>query len=323
MKKLEDILDWLRNFLLPASNDTVKVVALCIIAATTFWFFNALNGTYNTRIEYPINFTYPDSTHIIVEPLPKYIDIDVTGGGWSLLRRTFWFTSDDLEIPLENPHNVRFILSSTLQGAIIEGLADLKLNRILTDSLHIQIDKKVSKTIKVVVDSADIKLAENYRIISPIDLTIDTVVVSGPERFIQKIPTIYTLEITQEGISTNYREKIKLPDFDSKLVGKVPDELRVGFDVAMYVETDISLNYEKVGFYDGPKSWKPIEPIAQLTIIHKEKALQETLVDSIQLQIDFKKINWRDSTIMPQIMYVPEELKQWEISPKKIKITKD
>ena len=35
-----------------------RVVALCILGATTFWFFNALNKQYATRINYPIEFLY-------------------------------------------------------------------------------------------------------------------------------------------------------------------------------------------------------------------------------------------------------------------------
>jgi hypothetical protein len=320
LKRLEDILDWLRNFLLPSSNDNLKVVVLCVLAATTFWFFNALNGNYNYRINYPLVINYPDSTHIVVEPLPKYIDIEVNSGGWNLLKRSLWFTNDPVTITLENPHNTSYMLAASLQTALLEALNEIKLNRILTDTLKIQIDKRVEKTIRLVIDSADFNMADNYRIISPIQLSTDTIVLKGPERFIRQIPKIFVLEMETESINSNFNERVKLPDFGSKLIQRQPEEVRVQFEVGRFVDTTIKLPYEKLGFAKKGYGWQPTDTLVAVTITHIDKKLKKNLTDSIRIQLDIKKFNKTDSTVMPQLLYVPAEIRQWEISPQPLKL---
>ena len=66
-----------------------KVILLSIIGAATFWFFNALNKNYDARISYPLSFSFDRDSVIVVEPLAEEVKIDVTSGGWNLLRKTF------------------------------------------------------------------------------------------------------------------------------------------------------------------------------------------------------------------------------------------
>lgn len=315
MRKFEDILDWLKNFLLPSSNENFKVVVLCIFAAATFWVFNALNDNYSTRIDYPIAFVYPDSTHVVVEPLPKSIEIDVSGGGWNLLRRTFWFNIDPLKITLEQPENTSFVLASSLQSSVLDQLSDLKVNQILSDTLHVAIDREVEKVIRVVVDSSDISLENNHRIVSPLQLSSDSIILRGPERFIKIIPLIYTLQVENEKISSDYREKIKVPDFDSKLIKRKPEEIQLSFSVAKYINSSFKVRFEKVGFgTHQAQQWGLADSLAEVIITHRERMLDESQLDSLKLQLDFRKMNRSDSTIVPQIIYVPESLTKWEIS---------
>jgi hypothetical protein len=47
-----------------------KAVALCIFAATVFWFFNALNKNYTNNINLPMVFDYENEKYVAIRPLP-------------------------------------------------------------------------------------------------------------------------------------------------------------------------------------------------------------------------------------------------------------
>ena len=62
-----------------------KAVVLCMFTATIFWFFNALNKTYTTNINFPLDFEFDRQNFIPVKGLPQFVRLNVleTGGSFS------------------------------------------------------------------------------------------------------------------------------------------------------------------------------------------------------------------------------------------------
>jgi hypothetical protein len=314
LKQIEKIRDWLSNIFLPHSNDTLKVVALCIVTATTFWFFNALNDNYSTRITYPIKFTYPDSALVEVEELPKKVSINVSGGGWNLLRKTFWFTITPVEVPLENPVEQKFILGNSLYSLIADQMTEVQLNFVENDTLKIDIDSIKSTRSKLTVDSLKIDLAEGYQITSKINLSHDSASFSGPERFVQNIPINISVEIAEENISSNYSKEIYLPTFGSSLVSRNPVEVKVDFSVAKFIRQELMLPFEKINTPADSSSYIFKDSLARISFDIKEELAGNFNLDSIKLVVDFKNIQPSDSTVLPKAQTLPQQLQQREIT---------
>src|SRR5215216_6687499 len=87
-----------------------KAVALCIFAATVFWFFNALNKNYTTNINLPLVFDYDRENFMAVRPLPEAVRFNVTGLGWNLFRRSAGLKIPPLVVPLPQPGEVKKIV---------------------------------------------------------------------------------------------------------------------------------------------------------------------------------------------------------------------
>lgn len=319
MNQFEKIWDWLSNYFLPQSNETIKVVVLCVVTATTFWFFNALNDNYSTRITYPIKFTYPDSALVKVKELPKKVSINVSGGGWNLLRKTFWFTITPVEVPLEAPVDTKYILGNSLYSLIADQMTEIQLNFVENDTLKIDIDSIKSTRSKLTVDSTKIKLADGYQIISKIKLSHDSAGFSGPERFIQSIPNTIAIDIEDENISNNYSKEIYLPTFGSSLVSRNPVEVKVEFSVAKFIKQELMLPFEKINAPADSNSYIFIDSLATMSFKIKEELAGNYDLDSIKLFIDYDKIQPSDSTVLPQAEMLPNQLKNREITFRAIK----
>jgi hypothetical protein len=319
LNQFEKIWDWLSNYFLPQSNETIKVVVLCIVTATTFWFFNALNDNYSTRITYPIKFTYPDSALVEVEELPKKVSINVSGGGWNLLRKTFWFTITPVEVPLEKPVETRFILGNSLYSLIADQMTEIQLNFVENDTLKIDIDSLTSTRSKLAIDSTKINLAEGYQITSKIKLSHDSAGFTGPERFIKTIPKTISLNIQEENISSNYSKEIYLPTFGSNLVSRNPVEVKIEFSVAKFIKQELMLPFEKINAPNDSNSYVFIDSLATISFEIREELAGNYNLDSIKLFINYDNIQRSDSTVLPEAEILPHQLKNKEITFRTVK----
>lgn len=119
MKKIKEIFSWIGSLFSSSKKESWRVILLCLLAGTTFWLLNALNKNYNTKINYPIRFLLDNADSVvIVKELPEKVEIDVSGGGWNLLRKTYWFNINPITIPLNNPTQINYILGSSLEPII-------------------------------------------------------------------------------------------------------------------------------------------------------------------------------------------------------------
>ena len=173
MSSYKSIFDWLyalKRGLWP-SWPTWKVIFLCLVTATTFWFFRSLNGQYTTRINYPIQFEYDRDSLVAVEVLPDRLLIDVTSGGWNLLRKTYAFDIKPVSIYLENPVGTRYLAGASLFPMIADQFSDLKLNYVVTDTIFIYLEPQISRVVAIELDSTTFSFAENHRMTSPMSVS--------------------------------------------------------------------------------------------------------------------------------------------------------
>ena len=132
----------------PKKLSNLKVVVLCIAAATTFWILNALNkDDYNTIVDFPIEIVYDQNQFVAVAGLPKTLEIEISGNGWDLLRKYFNFNNDSYPIELSNPASQNYVLTANFKRSLGEFLSPTQLVSVLEDSLKYKIDK--IKSIKV------------------------------------------------------------------------------------------------------------------------------------------------------------------------------
>jgi len=295
------------------SNETIKVVVLCIVTATTFWFFNALNDNYTTRISYPIEFSYPDSAMVVVEELPDNVKINVSGGGWNLLRKTFWFTIDPVVIELEDPANEKFVLGSTLYPTISDQMTEVQLNFIETDTLWVQIDSLKQQKSALKFDSTGVKLSPNFRITSSISLSTDTAIFTGPKSYIDSIPSEVIIKSKRENIDSDFDEDIMLSTYGSSLVRRNPVEVEVRFKVAKFINQELMLPFKMINVPTDSFNYKMLDSLATLKFQIREELANQYSLDSFRIVVDYDGMSPTDSTVVPILEASPNMLKNANI----------
>lgn len=317
-----DVKHNLRRFvrLFPSNKDKLKVVTLCVLAATTFWFFSALNKSdYTTLVEYPITFVYPDDSTYVLDALPEHILVEVRGGGWNLLRKTLLLDTPPVEITLEDPVNTPFVTGQSLIQQITEKLGEVQLDNVVTDTLFLRIDKAAQKQVQVVLDSASIRLGETYRIISPIDLSVEEATVRGPETILEDLGDTLYVALPDQDISEDYEQIIPLEYSTSDLVSIEPAILEVNFSVAAFEMVSRSVDVSTYRFPED-SSLAILPNRVDVSFWIEDKYIDLIQDYDFEVIANLRSLNLEDSTITPILESYPKFAKDIRISPSKVKV---
>jgi len=308
-----------RRGLKPGQNDNWKVVVLAILAAATFWFFNALNKNYSTRLNYPLEFVFNQDSAIAIEPLPKKVYLDVNGGGWNLLRKTFWLNTSPVRIELKDPTELKYHTQSSLVPILSGQLGGLKLNYVVTDSIFINIDEKVTRKMKVAVDSFRIPLENDYRLVSKIKLSPDSVLLTGPKSLLNSFGTIAWGKFNQNKIDADFDADISIELPDNGLITPNIGRINVQFEVDKYIQHSLTVPLEKLRF-PSEENIDLQDTVILLTMKIRESKISELNPSDFGVMVDFTARDQSDSTIIPSLMYYPDEAYDVELPAQKIKL---
>ena len=303
MDSVNKIWRWLKSIVRPSNKD-LKIVILCIIGATIIWFLSALNKNYTTVIKCPIELSYEKEGTIEVINPPKNVQVNVSGVGWDLLKQSLSFRRDPLLISVENPIETKRIAGYTIQPLISQHLSSLNLNFVVTDTIYIDIQRLLKKKLFVYIDSSNISLKRFYQIVSPLNVSPDSVTITGHESLIKTLTDTLSVRLPQDEIDNDYSEKIYIDNFDLSLVSFSPSEIDISFDVSKYVNISTDFGIELVNFPIDSSAY--IEPDNARMYFAIQEELQDNIPEEDFLIIaDFNNVNQQDSTVRIELISYP------------------
>ena len=292
------------EFLAPLRKANWKVILLCFSTAATFWFFNALNKIYTTRVDYPVKLVFDRDSLVALKDPPDEIPINVTGGGWQLLKRTISVNTAPVVISPENPVHTQFFTANNLLPIFSNQLGDLNVNYIATDTIFFKIEPYAERRLKISLDSTSVQLRENFHITSDILVEPDSVNFRGPVSLINQLPEIFFVALSEKNINSSYDEELSLDLFSPSLMRKNPEVIHVKFDVEEYLDQTSELNIELVNFpYDSSIYIEKAKIVANFKV---QRSFRNQLkAEDFLIIADLNNIHTSDSTITIEVMDLP------------------
>lgn len=288
-----------------------------IMGATTFWLFRALNEQHSALISYPIEFVFNRDSTVVMNPLPTAIKIDVSSGGWNLFRRTLIFGVDPLKVELDNPSEVNFLTQSFLSPIVEDQLEGLKINYIVTDTLFLNIERKIAKRMRLKVDSLNLSLEKDYQLISSIDIRPDHMMLIGPESIINSFETDFDITPDDNEIDEDFDSRVEVPIVFKDLIQSEPNEVNVSFEVDKFKNVKIEVPIAVQNFPNN-RMPKLIDSTVNLTYRVNESFAEEYSVGDFRVIVDYDFLK-TDSTGAPMLIIYPDTLKQISMDPKKVR----
>lgn len=301
----------------------LKVVVLCIAAATTFWILNALNkDNYSTIVDYPIAWEYDRENYMPVKPLPESVPIQISGNGWDLLRKYFNLNEPPFLINLAEPASRNFILTSELKRPMGEFLTPTQLEGLLEDSIQFQIDEIVTRELTPVLDSATFSLAEHAEIEGDIRFSPEKITLTGPKSLIEIYEGKFPISLDRAKITSNFSKtvSIELDKSIGEFLSLAQTEIQVEFELVNFLEGNKRLKIKKLNF---PRTVHLVQdevtPI--LTYLIDERKVSELKDIEFEAILDYSKRDRSDSTIMIDVRPKPSFLKNLKVEPSILKLS--
>lgn len=303
----------------------LKVVVLCIAAATTFWILNALNkDNYSTIVDYPITWEFNQVDYVAVKPLPESVQIQISGNGWDLLRKYFKLNEPPFVINLVEPASKNHILTSDLKRPLGEFITPTLLVGLLEDSIFYQIDKIETRKVKPILDSTGYSLAKNTEIEGRITFVPEQISLTGPTSLLDLYKEGFPVALKAEEIDTNFNSSIKLSVENkfSELIRLNEESVRVNFAVIKFLEGNKRLKVRKINF---PKavSLENEELTPMITYLVDERKVAELKDMEFEAILDFRKRNRDDSTLSIAVNPTPKYIKNITVDPALVKLKYD
>ena len=305
------------KFFMPVSS--WKVVILSFLGATTFWFFSALGKQYNAQIKQPFEVIFDRDSLILMQPLPTYVELDVTGGGWDLFRQGFWFSADPIKITPENPVKTKYLTRASMLPVISNQLNQFQINFLYTDTILLDINQKVSKRVDLKIDSLAISLEDDFRIVSPIDFEPDTAIIYGPTSFIDTLLASYLIPVQSQEIDRDFDRFLTLGLPEGFNISSEPSTINVRFDVERFDNLQMTVPLELLNFPTDSSSLPELVNV-NVSFIVQRSLREDFFADDFKVILDYDMINKRDSTAPAIIMFYPEQALEVEVEPDTLKI---
>lgn len=299
-----------------------KVVGISFLTATTFWFFNQLNKSYNYTLEYPIRFEYYPSKVLPVHKLPENIKIAVLGNGWDIWRESRYINNNPIIISIDSNSENKVLYSKQISSFFNERKVHVEIKEILTDTLSYSFDKILKKKIKLTFNTDSIFLKNGYCLVKPFTLTPDTIEISGPKKLVKKLNTTQVIYLHQTDVDDDIETEIELKNKFPNL--KLSQEkTKIEIQVSSIKTKTIDLPYTFKNCVIDTSKFE-IQPRYARVEIKYPKAMQNEIQDSLfVLQSDFKNINIQNAATFPIVLkQKPESVLEATVLTDKVSIQK-
>ena len=296
-----------------------KIIILCFSTAATFWFFNALNKEYTTQIDYPVKLVFDRDSLVALRDPPDEIPINVTGGGWQLLKSTISVDVEPVILKPDNPVQTQFLTANNLLPIFSNQLKDLNINYIAIDTIVFKIDPFKDRNLRIKLDSTSIQLRENFHITSVVFLEPDSVNFRGPASLINQLPEVFMVSLSDKNIDNGYDEELSLDLFSPSLIKKNPEVIHISFEVEEFVEQTETLNVEMVNFpYDS--SVCILNSSIEATFNIQRSQRNNMKKEDFLIIADLNDVHAADSSITIEVMDLPNYIKDIVFHKNRVKV---
>ena len=294
--------------------------------ASIFWFLNAFNRSYTTSLHFPITFSYDTEGIVVVKPLPTRILLNVSGGGWEILKRTTTPGREPLLVTLPFPATTKYLTNTSLFTNLSSQLSmsSISLNYILTDTLFINIEREVSKRVLLRVDTSTLWIEKGYRVTSPISISPDSTEIKGPSSLVGAFPDIYTFPLdTSQRWSSDYEDILPIFGSLNELLVPRHRRIRVFFTVEKFERRQVSVPVERLNF----PTWRSRRVVLSDTVVNivftaRSKDVSMIKVEDFGVATDYKQRDRKEGTVIPELLRYPSEyVSELEMEPQVLRIS--
>lgn len=199
-------------------NDTrIIVFFICLLAATSLWFLNALSKDYYTTISYPVKYINPPKNQFLANHPPSRLELKVNAHGFTLLRYKLNLSFSPIVLNLTN---ITRNVDSSLDGYKINTNAlsqrisgqisnEMELTDILPEVFYIKLDSLKTKKIPVKAN-IETNFKAQFNLQDSISIHPAKVQITGPAAILDTIMFLNTEKKRFDKLDANLSKTLQI-----------------------------------------------------------------------------------------------------------------
>ncbi len=179
------------------------IVSLCIVFAVLLWFFSSMATTYSRQIVLPTRLVNMPADEALLDLPPKEVRVEIEGEGLHLLR--LYYNRPVIPVNAE----VEVFDFSEAVNANLPG--DIHLENVWPRMYGLKKELRAVRKVPVTLQAA-VTLPPTHALLSPLAISPDSVVISGPESVIAQLTSWPTAPVRIEELKDSLSRRVPLVD---------------------------------------------------------------------------------------------------------------
>lgn len=184
------------------------ILAICLVIASIFWFFNKMSKTYTAERTYRLEYELRED-EVFTDLPPEELTVTLRGRGWDLLNNLF--QGDERMITLSpEGYGGGLINESQLRARLIATIdRNLDLLRIDQEFIYINVEQAYEMRLPI-HPRFELEFAEEHHLADLIQLSPDSVTLMGPASKMTELARYPTVPLRLKNLSDSYRGRVAL-----------------------------------------------------------------------------------------------------------------
>jgi len=301
---------------LKISKQKIAIFSVFVFVATIFWFLDALNREYTTKINYPVTFYNLPKDVLINSKYPKELSVTIKAHGFDIIGKMN--VSKPVKVNVskyaikDKIDNLKLSLSlNKISNDLFPELNNIEIINIEPEVVVFKVvkisEKKVPVKLKIDFTTSDLFMQSGKVLVSP-----DIITVSGQKKDLQKLSFVETKLEKFKELKDTLKVNVKLKEIPNVKFSQ--DFVSIVLPIEKFTENEINVSIKVI---NCPDSINLVTFPNEVKLAYKVALSKFNFVSENDFIVvaDYKQVEDNKEKIHIEIKEYPEYIKSLKVYP--------
>ncbi|APG58992.1 hypothetical protein [Christiangramia salexigens] len=297
---------------------SIKTFSFFLVFSAVVWVLVQFSKTYTQLIEIPVVYLNAPLDKSLSDDKPEGVDLQIQDNGFSIFYYKLF--NPELTIDLSEAKQRDSTLVYQLQDHLSQIESQLKVDfensRIIQEEIVIPFQFRKEKVIKI-NSKIEVGYAVGFSADEPVELSPDSVRVSGPEKIIDTIQSVPTLSLRLKKVNQDIKGKVSLDTSKLGMLNFYADEVSYFQKVEKFTEGSVEIPVEVINVPENLNlAYFPKDVIVYYQV--NLKRFESISGSDFRVVCDYAQVNEEDGFMIAQIVEKPNYIHNLRLNEKRI-----
>jgi len=319
---LLNVLKYIRNNIY---SKNVGIFLIFLFLSSVFWLLNQLEENYVTSVAYPVKYTNPPPNKVFVGELPSRVKLEIEGDGFKIMEYKIGKEIMPIELDVNSyalsPNDKQgrldyYITTNSVKTQISKQLgSSVNILDISPDSLFFEFAEQSKRKVPVKPDIS-YELGTQLMLKGGIELSPDSITVSGPDKIIDTIHSVKTKKEEIGVINKDFSFITGLEEIHTR-VDYSTKQTRVFIPVERFTEGNLE---KKINVKNEPDSIqvRTFPRNVNITYLVGLSNYDKIIPQLFKVNVNYSQVTEGKKRLDVYVEKAPEYLKSYSYSPESV-----